>query len=292
VAGNVRTWRGVPAPSDKTGAVVELLEVKDMSVSFGGVRAVDGVTLNVTRGQLVGLIGANGAGKTTFIDAMTGFVPSTGRVWLNGQEISGFPNYQRVRAGLARTWQSSELFDDLTVAENLRVAAESVPAERGRKGLRFSRRTKTPDHIGETLELLELEKFADKLPTELSHGQRKLVGVARALSSDPELVLLDEPAAGLDSSESGELGNRLKSIVKSGTTVFMIDHDMGLVLTVCDYIYMLEFGQLLAKGTPAEIRRNEAVIAAYLGEQSKEATDAAGDAPPAAVGASLPQVDR
>lgn len=261
-----------------------------MSVSFGGVRAVDGVSLNVPRGQLVGLIGANGAGKTTFVDAMTGFVPSTGRVWLNGQEISGFPNYQRVRAGLARTWQSSELFDDLTVAENLRVAAESVPAERGRRRLRFSRRTKTPDHIGETLELLELDRFADKLPTELSHGQRKLVGVARALSSDPELVLLDEPAAGLDSVESGELGTRLRSIVNSGTTVFMIDHDMGLVLTVCDYIYMLEFGQLLAQGTPAEIRRNEAVIAAYLGEQSKEAPDTAGGPPSAAVASSLPEV--
>jgi branched-chain amino acid transport system ATP-binding protein len=269
---------------------VELLEVKDMSVSFGGVRAVDGVSLNVARGQLVGLIGANGAGKTTFVDAMTGFVPSSGRVWLDGQEISGYPTYKRVRSGLARTWQSSELFDDLTVAENLRVAAESVPADRGRRGLKFSRRTKAPDHIAETLKLLELERFSDKLPTELSHGQRKLVGVARALSSDPELVLLDEPAAGLDSSESGELGTRLKSIVESGTTVFMIDHDMGLVLTVCDYIYMLEFGQLLAQGTPAEIRRNESVIAAYLGEQSKEATDEADTPLPAAVASSLPEV--
>jgi branched-chain amino acid transport system ATP-binding protein len=269
---------------DKTGDAVELLEVKDMSVSFGGIRAVDGVTLNVTRGQLVGLIGANGAGKTTFIDAMTGFVPSTGRVWLDGQEISQFPNYQRVRAGLARTWQSSELFDDLTVAENLRVAAECVPAERGRRRLSFSRGAKSPGSIDQTLELLELDRFADKLPTELSHGQRKLVGVARALSSEPELVLLDEPAAGLDSSESVELGTRLRSIVDSGTTVFMIDHDMGLVLTVCDYIYMLEFGQLLAQGTPAEIRRNEDVIAAYLGEQ------AAVDSPPAVDASALPEV--
>jgi branched-chain amino acid transport system ATP-binding protein len=251
---------------------VELLEVKDMSVSFGGVRAVDGVSLNVTKGKLVGLIGANGAGKTTFIDAMTGFVPSSGRVWLNGQEISQFPNYQRVRAGLARTWQSSELFDDLTVVENLRVAAECVP-ERGRR-LGLSRRSKSPEGIDQTLELLELQRFADKLPTELSHGQRKLVGVARALSSKPDLLLLDEPAAGLDSSESGELGTRLRTIVNSGTTVFMIDHDMGLVLTVCDYIFMLEFGQLLAQGTPAEIRRDEAVIAAYLGEQSREGMDA------------------
>jgi branched-chain amino acid transport system ATP-binding protein len=269
---------------------MELLEVKDMSVSFGGVRAVDGVTLNVTRGQLVGLIGANGAGKTTFIDAMTGFVPSTGRVWLDGQEISEFPNYQRVRAGLARTWQSSELFDDLTVAENLRVASECVPAERGRRRLGFPRRTRSPESIDQTLELLELDPFADKLPTALSHGQRKLVGVARALCSEPELLLLDEPAAGLDSGESVELGARLRSIVDSGTTVFMIDHDMGLVLTVCDYIYMLEFGQLLAQGTPAEIRRNDDVIAAYLGEQSREVRVAAVDAPPALDATALPEV--
>jgi branched-chain amino acid transport system ATP-binding protein len=270
---------------------VELLEVKDMSVSFGGVRAVDGVSLNVTGGKLVGLIGANGAGKTTFIDAMTGFVPSSGRVWLNGQEISQFPNYQRVRAGLARTWQSSELFDDLTVVENLRVAAECVPAERGRRRFGISRRTNAPEGIDQTLELLELERFADKLPTELSHGQRKLVGVARALSSEPDLLLLDEPAAGLDSTESGELGTRLRSIVNSGTTVFMIDHDMGLVLTVCDYIYMLEFGQLLAQGTPAEIRRDEAVIAAYLGEQSREGMDGAVGSSPATDAPALPDVN-
>jgi branched-chain amino acid transport system ATP-binding protein len=270
---------------------VELLEVKDMSVSFGGVRAVDGVTLNVARGQLVGLIGANGAGKTTFIDAMTGFVPSAGRVWLNGEEISEFPNYRRVQAGLARTWQSSELFDDLTVAENLRVAAECVPAERGGRRRVFPRRTKSSQGIEQTLKVLELDGFAEKLPTELSHGQRKLVGVARALSSEPELLLLDEPAAGLDSSESAELGTRLRGIVDSGTTVLMIDHDMGLVLAVCDYIYMLEFGQLLAQGRPAEIRRNEDVIASYLGEQSREGKGVAVGSPPAMATTTSPEVN-
>lgn len=151
-------------------------------------------------------------------------------------------------------------------------AAEGIfPINRNsRKRWGLSKKSGSTSGLDRAVALLELEEFAQKLPTELSHGQRKLVGVARALSSEPRLLMLDEPAAGLDSSETAKLGSRLQSIVANGTTVLMIDHDMGLVLAVCDYIYMLDFGQLRAQGTPAQIRTNDHVLKAYLGERGGE----------------------
>jgi branched-chain amino acid transport system ATP-binding protein len=246
-----------------------LLETADLSVVFGGLKAVDGVDLAVPRGQLVGLIGPNGAGKTTFVDALTGFVPATGRIRFAGRDISGLPAHRRVHAGLARTWQSLELFDDLTVGENLQVAAErttigSVAADLFAPSRRRDRRA-----VDEALDLLELGALTERMPGELSQGQRKLVGVARALAARPQLVCMDEPAAGLDTSESQALGGRLRDTVAAGVGILLIDHDMGLVLSVCDYVYVIEFGAVIAHGTPAEIRTNERVLAAYLGEQAR-----------------------
>jgi branched-chain amino acid transport system ATP-binding protein len=223
------------------------LEVRDLSVRFGGVRAVDGVDLDVGAGLLVGLIGPNGAGKTTLIDALTGFVPAKGQVRFDGRDLAGLAPHRRARAGLVRTWQSLELFDDLTVAENLSVA------------------TADADAVAHALATVELDDVADRLPTELSQGQRKLVGVARALAARPSVLCLDEPAAGLDSEESLELGRRLRSIVDTGTSILLVDHDMGLVLGVSDDVYVLEFGQVIAQGPPAAIRADERVVAAYLG---------------------------
>jgi branched-chain amino acid transport system ATP-binding protein len=244
--------------------VSAVLSAKDVSVSFGGVHAVVGVDLEVGEGQLVGLIGPNGAGKTTFIDAITGFVRSTGRVELDGNDLTGLPPHARSRRGLARTWQSIELFDDLSVRENLRVAGhhpsiwrllrESVTSPRSDDG-----------EAGPVLELLGLEPVADELPTDLSQGQRKLVGIARALVAKPRLVLLDEPAAGLDTGESAELGRRLRRLADTGQSMLLVDHDMGLVLGICDEVVVLEFGEVIARGEPSVVRRDERVIAAYLG---------------------------
>jgi branched-chain amino acid transport system ATP-binding protein len=248
-----------------------LLETDQLTVTFGGLRAVDGVDITIEEGKLVGLIGPNGAGKTTFIDALTGFVPATGRMVFDGQDLTKSGPHDRARTGMVRTWQSLELFDDMTVRENLRVAAEPSSAKNFVLDLVAPNRTKVVPAVEKALDVLDLQAVADRMPSELSQGQRKLIGVARALAASPRLVLMDEPAAGLDTSESQELGRQIRGLVDDGTTtIFLIDHDMGLVLTVCDYIYVIEFGKLIAQGTPAEIRTNERVITAYLGESARD----------------------
>lgn len=256
-----------------------LLSTHGMSVTFGGLRAVNDVSIDVEPGLLVGLIGPNGAGKTTFIDGITGFVPTTGRIDFDGRDISATPAHQRARAGLGRTWQSLELFDDLNVVENLQVAAERQSVTGFLNDLIRPNRKRNLDAVTYALDVVGLGDLANRMPNELSQGQRKLVGVARALAARPKLVCMDEPAAGLDSAESMALGERLRGVVDAGITIFLVDHDMGLVLSVCDYIYVIEFGQLIAQGSPAEIRNDDRVIAAYLGEQARKEKQAAQAAP-------------
>lgn len=244
-----------------------LLRTDDLCVTFGGLRAVDGLALEVRRGQLVGLIGPNGAGKTTAIDAITGFVPSTGAVFFGGTRISELLPHRRARLGLARTWQSLELFDDLTIEENLLVAAERSTWRDVLVDLTVPRRTR--QHAEEDvlcgLDLLGVGHLRELMPSEISQGQRKLVGVARALAGNPSLVCMDEPAAGLDTIESEALGHQLRAIVDTGVAVLLVDHDMNLVMRVCDYIYVIEFGRLIAEGTPTDVARDERVLDAYLG---------------------------
>ena len=241
-----------------------VLEATGVSVSFGGVHAVVDVDLEVGDGRLVGLIGPNGAGKTTFIDAISGFVRGTGRVKLDGKELTGLPPHARALRGLARTWQSVELFDDLTVRENLLVASHRPSLRRTLKEI-----VSAPDEgsaeVDSALALLGLEATADEMPSELSQGRRKLVGIARALVAKPRLICLDEPAAGLDTHESEELGLRLRGLADAGQALLLVDHDMGLVLGVCDEVVVLEFGKVIASGTPDVVRRDPKVIGAYLG---------------------------
>ena len=238
------------------------LRTAEVSVSYGGVVANDTVSIEVPAGAVVGLIGPNGAGKTTFIDAVSGFTEASGEIFVGGQAVARLSPHQRARAGVARTWQSIELFEDLSVLENARV---SVQAD-SRWPLRRRRIDRTVDDPAmHWLERFDLAGAANAAPAQLSLGQQKLLGVVRALASRASVLLLDEPAAGLDSEESKALGVKLQEIAASGPGVLLVDHDVDLVLQACSYVYVLDFGKLIAAGAPAEVRVDEAVKAAYLG---------------------------
>ena len=248
---------------------MSVLEAAGISVSFGGVHAVVDVDLEVGPGELVGLIGPNGAGKTTFIDAVTGFVPHLGTVAVDGSDVTDLSAHARARSGMSRTWQAIELFDDLTVRENLTVSAVHPSAWATVKEL-FARAVARPGSVDEALEVFGLGGFAAATPSELTQGQRKLVAVARALAARPKVLCLDEPAAGLDVNESQAFGRQLRRIVDSGTPALLVDHDMGLVLGICDRIVVIEFGRVIAAGTPDEVRANPEVVGAYLGSAADE----------------------
>jgi branched-chain amino acid transport system ATP-binding protein len=249
-----------------------LLNVEALRVTYGGVTAVDDVHLDVPAGRIVGLIGPNGAGKTSTIDALTGYhAPSHGTVRFDGEDLTRLRAHQRARRGLVRTFQSVELFDDLTVEENLLVASQRLGILQALRDLLLPIRAHPRDDVDWALGQCGLTDVADRLPTELSHGRRKLVGVARALAQRPRLVLLDEPAAGLDTEESTELGAHLRALPAEGVSVLLVDHDMGLVLSVCDEVVVLDFGRVIARGTPDQIRSDDAVVAAYLGGHKEDA---------------------
>lgn len=241
----------IAPPIDRTNP---LLAVDRIGVRYGAVVAAEDVSFGVYRGEIVGLIGPNGAGKTTVIDAVTGFAPSTGTVSLDGRVISTLPPHVRSRTGLGRSFQDVELYDDLSVAENV-----TVGASRSRSDMPVERR------VAQVLEMVGLDAMADAEVATLSQGRRQLVSVARVLAASPVVALLDEPAAGLDSTESQWLGERLRMARDSGTSILMVDHDMDLVLSICDRVVVLDLGRVIATGTPEQIRNNDAVIRAYLG---------------------------
>jgi branched-chain amino acid transport system ATP-binding protein len=256
-------------------------ETDSLSVSYGGVRAVSAVSVRVEAGSAVGLIGPNGAGKTSFLDGVTGLTPATGRVLLEGRDISRAPAHVRARLGLRRTWQSVQLFEDLTVGENLRVSSGPARRRPGQRGVLGSDDREWREKATGALGLFGLAGYLDTMPQTLPLGVQKLVGVARALVAGPHVLGLDEPAAGLDRAESREFGEHLRSVADSGAAVLLIDHDMELVLSVCDYIYVLDFGTVIAAGTPAEITADEKVTAAYLGGEAFEDTAPGAGAVPA-----------
>jgi branched-chain amino acid transport system ATP-binding protein len=222
------------------------------------VQALRGVTLTLDRGEVVGLIGPNGAGKSTLVNVLSGFDrPDGGRVELDGQDVTRWSPHRRGRKGLARTFQHAHAFRDLTVRENVEVSALGVGA-----GPREAAR-----RADALLERLGLERYADAPAVALAHGDERRLGVARALATEPSFVLLDEPAAGLPEAEVPDFAALVRSIATDhGAGVLLIDHNMALIMETCDRIQVLDQGTVLAEGTPAEIRANLDVAAAYLGE--------------------------
>ncbi len=232
------------------------LEVNGVTVAFGGNRALDGVGLTAQPGRVTGLIGPNGAGKSTLFDVVCGLRrPSSGRVLLDGRDVTRMGPARRARHGLARTFQRLELFGRLSVRDNLLVAAELGPERR--------RAAQVVTGILARLGLADLaDSPADALPT----GLGRLVEVGRALAVRPRLLLLDEPAAGQDGEETVRFAALLRSLADDGTAVVLVEHDMSLVMGVCDEVYVLDLGKIIAAGPPAVIRSDETVLAAYLGD--------------------------
>lgn len=245
-----------PVSPPTTGKI--LLSARDVTVRYGAVTAVDRVSFDLRSGEIVGLIGPNGAGKTTLIDAISGFATAGGTVTLGGTTLNGLAPHRRSRAGLGRTFQDIELYGELSVAENLAIAARRAPGD-------------TADNVRNVLRMLEISQLSEVVAADLSQGQRQLVAVARVLAGQPEVALLDEPAAGLDSTESRWLGDRLRAARAHGVSMVLVDHDMDLVLSLCDRVVVLDLGAVIAEGTPDEIRRSPAVVNAYLGTPSSAA---------------------
>jgi sulfate-transporting ATPase len=259
---------------DRPRLTPKRLEIEGLTVRFGAVVAVDDVSLHVDPGEIVGLIGPNGAGKTTIVDSVTGFVrPTAGVVRLGSEEITGRPVHFRVRRGLSRSWQSLELFEDVTVFGNLQIASDSPSwRENLLAFVRPGRPTITPT-VAAVVEEFRLGDDLGRLPPDLSYGRQRLVGIARAVALEPSVLLLDEPAAGLSTQESKELGDLLKRLAQQwGVGILLIEHDVELVLSLCDRVVALDFGKKIAEGTPLEIRTDPVVIESYLG--SPETADA------------------
>jgi ABC-type branched-subunit amino acid transport system ATPase component len=250
------------------------LEVVDLSVRYGGNLAVDHASLSAPVGRLTGLIGPNGAGKTTTFNACSGLLrPTTGHVLLFGEDITRRSPAARARRGLGRTFQRMELFTSMTVAENVALGREAgLAGSNPLRQLVGSRRTTAAVRriVDEALEVCGIGDLASRAAGTLSTGQRRLVELARAYAGDYRLLLLDEPSSGLDPAESEGFGQILRRIVdERGLGILLVEHDMALVMSVCEYLFVLDFGCLIFQGTPAEIRQSPIVRAAYLGAEEE-----------------------
>jgi branched-chain amino acid transport system ATP-binding protein len=264
---NART----PAQSEDRG-VQPLFAMDDISVSFGGIQALTGASLQVAPGQVLGVIGPNGAGKTTLFNVACGFVrPGTGTLYWKGRAVTGVQSHQLARLGIARTLQGLGLFDRLTVLENVMVGADRHARAGLLSSLLGTRRASRDDAVlveraERMLSDLGVLEHARRLPASLPYPVRKRVALARALVAEPELLLLDEPASGLSADEMDELGQLIRGLT-GRMAVMLVEHHMDLVMSVCDDITVLDFGRVIARGGPDEVRRDPAVVAAYLGNE-------------------------
>lgn len=250
-----------------------LLEVKHLGISFGGLRAVDDLNMSIEQGSLVGLIGPNGAGKTTAFNLLTGvYAPSEGTIVLDGESLVGKAPTEICKSGIARTFQNIRLFTKMTVLDNVKVAlrnhVEYSLAESFFHLGKFSKREKEMDERAiDILKVFDLDGQADVLASNLPYGKQRKLEIARALATEPKLLLLDEPAAGMNPNETQELMDTIQLIRdKFHITILLIEHDMKLVSGICEYLYVLNFGMELAHGEPAVVLNDPKVITAYLGE--------------------------
>lgn len=252
---------------------MELLTTKGLGINFGGLKAVQDFEICVNQGEIVGLIGPNGAGKTTCFNMITGvYKPTFGQVSFCGEEISGTPTHAINRKGIARTFQNIRLFKQLTVLDNVRIALRNEATYGFWGGIFRTKSYKDAEEkiLNRAIELLKVFGLDGKLRTEagsLPYGEQRKLEIVRALATNPKLLLLDEPAAGMNPQETQALNSLIHRVRDEfGVTILLIEHDMSLVMKICEKIYVLDYGKEIARGTPAEIQKNPAVIKAYLGE--------------------------
>jgi branched-chain amino acid transport system ATP-binding protein len=250
-----------------------MLKLTGIGKRFGGLTALQGISFSVGQGSITGIIGPNGAGKTTLFNIATGiYPPSEGTVLLQGTDISALPPERRAKLGLVRTFQNIELFGKMTVLENVMVglhtqSSSGIFACAFRMPWQISEERRIRDKAKEWLAFAGISELEDVEAGTLSFGKGRLLEIARAMALEPKLLLMDEPAAGLNSRETAELAELIKRIRDLGVTVALVEHDMDLVMDICDALVVLNLGTMLAEGTPREIQDNQAVVTAYLGEE-------------------------